>query len=129
MISDLAVQVLYLFILAMPVACVAWTVTHEEIFREIRELCLDKSKNHTSPFLRKCFYVFTCEYCFSHYITAIVLAITNYQFLYTGWRGYFIALFCLVWVANIYMNIYAKMRLGLKIKKIETQIKEKQIHE
>ena len=32
-------QVALLFILAIPIACVAWTLTHEEIFREPRERC------------------------------------------------------------------------------------------
>lgn len=33
----IAEQLLKLLILAIPVACIAWTVTHEEIFREPRE--------------------------------------------------------------------------------------------
>jgi len=28
-------QVLLLFLFAIPVACVSWTVTHEDIFREL----------------------------------------------------------------------------------------------
>ena len=28
-------QLIWLFILAIPIACVAWTVTHEEIFAEV----------------------------------------------------------------------------------------------
>src|SRR5688572_5600105 len=42
---DLYGQVATLFLLAIPVACVAWTVTHEEVFREPREFCVDKSKS------------------------------------------------------------------------------------
>ena len=34
---DLTTQVAWLFILAIPTACIAWTVTHEEVFREPRE--------------------------------------------------------------------------------------------
>ena len=29
-------QIVFLLVLAIPLACVAWTVTHEEIFREAR---------------------------------------------------------------------------------------------
>ena len=36
---SLGSQIIYLFIIAIPVACVAWTVTQEEIFREPREYC------------------------------------------------------------------------------------------
>ncbi len=35
---------LWLFVLAAPIACVAWTVTHEEVFREVHELCVQKSE-------------------------------------------------------------------------------------
>ena len=34
---SVALQVLYLFILALPVASVAWTITHEEVVREFRD--------------------------------------------------------------------------------------------
>ena len=36
----IGLQVIYLFVLAIPVACIAWTVTHEEVFREPRERCI-----------------------------------------------------------------------------------------
>ena len=32
--SPLLSQIIHLFLIAIPVACIAWTVTHEEIFRE-----------------------------------------------------------------------------------------------
>jgi len=35
----LSTQLLWLFILAIPVACIAWTVTHEDVLREPREYC------------------------------------------------------------------------------------------
>ena len=34
--------------------------------------------------------------------------------LYQGWRGYFIAWFALVWVANVYMSIFNRLRLEIK---------------
>ena len=37
-------QIAYLFILALPIASVAWTVTHEEVFREPREWCVRQSE-------------------------------------------------------------------------------------
>lgn len=33
---SLAIQFGWLLILSVPLACIAWTVTHEEIFREPR---------------------------------------------------------------------------------------------
>jgi hypothetical protein len=61
-------QVAVLFILAIPIACVAWTVTHEEIFRE----WLD------------------------------------------DWRGYVIAFFALVFVANVHMSAFGELRLEIR---------------
>lgn len=126
---ELNQQVLYLFLLAIPIACISWTVTHEEVFREPREYCIRKSENCQSLLKRKFFYLFTCEYCFSHYVTIIVLIITRFQFLYTGWRGYLLAGFALVWVANIYMSIMGRLRLGIKNEKIEADLKEEKLKE
>jgi hypothetical protein len=111
-----------LFILAIPVACIAWTVTHEEIFAEIHNYCVKCSKEGKSILKRKFFYLFTCEYCFSHYISALMLVITKFHLLYDDWRGYLIAGFSLVWIANIYMSIYATVRVTLKKERIEADI-------
>ena len=100
-------------------ACIAWTVTHEEIFREPRDYCQDQSKNAASFPRRKFFYLFTCEYCFSHYIAAFFLLLTRFQMLYTDWRGYVIALFSLVWVANQYMSIYNHLRLDIRHEQVK----------
>jgi len=120
-------QISWLFLLAIPVACIAWTVTHEEIFREPREYCIKHSKNGKTLFRRKFFYVFTCEYCFSHYVTILMLIITKYHLLYTDWRGYIIAGFSLVWIANVYMGIYNLIRIDLKKEKIEADMKEEEM--
>jgi len=119
------VQITLLFVIAIPVACVAWTVTHEEVFREPREFCVDRSQSCRRWYQRKFFYLFTCEYCFSHYVTAFFLFVTRYKLLYEDWRGYLLALFALVWVANQYMSLYNRLRLDIKSEKIETKIKEK----
>lgn len=117
-------QIIYLFLIAIPVACVAWTVTHEEIFREPREYC-QKICSSSQPILkRKFFYLFTCEYCFSHYISLIFLIITQYKLLYDDWRGYLLAFFALVWIANWYMSLFGYLRQSLKVEKIEANIKD-----
>jgi hypothetical protein len=120
----LTTQLLYLFILAIPVACVAWTVTHEEVFREPREYCQRRSRDCRRWYQRKFFYLFTCEYCFSHYIAAIFLIITRFKLLFGDWRGYVMALFALVWIANQYMSVYDRLRLDIKTERIESEIKE-----
>jgi len=111
---NISVQVLYLFIIALPIASVAWTITHEEVVREFHDFCVANSKTCRFIFERKFFYLFTCEYCFSHYVTAAFLIITRYKLLYPDWRGYLIAGFSLVWVANIYMGIFGRLRLDLR---------------
>jgi hypothetical protein len=114
MLMPLPRQFAYLFLLALPIACVSWTITHEEVFREPREWCKDKSQACRPLAARKFFYLFTCEYCFSHYVGAFFLWITRFQLLYEGWRGYLIAWFALVWVANIYMSFFNRLRLDIK---------------
>jgi len=122
-------QILYLFLLALPIACIAWTITHEEVFREPREFCERKSKEAKTLFERKFFYLFTCEYCFSHYVTLFFLIITRYHLLYNDWRGYLVSGFALVWIANIYMSLFGFVRVGMKKEKIEAIIKEVELKE
>jgi hypothetical protein len=113
-----------LLILAIPIACVAWTVTHEEVFRETRDFCKHKSETESTILRRKFFYLFTCEYCFSHYITAAFLVLTRFHLLFSDWRGYLISLFSLVWVANFYMGAFARVRLDIRHERIEIQNKD-----
>ena len=121
-------EVATLFLLAIPIACIAWTVTHEEIFREPREYCVRCSRERKSLLARKFFYVFTCEYCFSHYVAILLLIITGYKLLFDDWRGYLIGGFSLVWIANFYMSIYNLLRTDLKKEKIDTQLKESELN-
>jgi len=112
-------QLIWLFILSVPIACISWTVTHEEIFKEPREWCVKCSKDRKTILTRKFFYLFTCEYCFSHYVTLFFLFFTDYKLLLSDWRGYFIAGFALVFVANIYMSLLALLRQAIKKEKVE----------
>ena len=111
---NLGGQIFWLLILAIPIACVARTVVYEEIFREPREWCVNKSKTCRSFFERKFYYLFTCEYCFSHYVTAFFLFITRYKLLFDDWRGYLVAGFSLVWLANVYMSFFGRLRLEIR---------------
>ena len=122
---ELSTQTAWLFLLAIPIACIAWTVTHEEVFREPREYCLKRCHNGKTIAERKFFYLFTCEYCFSHYVTIIMLFITGYKLLFNDWRGYLIAGFALVFVANVYMSLFALIRVDLKRVRLEAENEEK----
>ena len=124
---NLLVQFAWLMLLAIPIACIAWTVTHEEVFRELHEWCVKKSKTCRHIYQRKFFYLFTCEYCFSHYVTIFFLILTHFTLLMEGWRGYLIAGFALVAVANLYMSIFARLRLEIKHERVEIEKQEKEI--
>jgi len=121
---DISLQVLFLFVLALPIASISWTITHEEVAREFRDYCADESKTCSRLFQRKFYYLFTCEYCLSHWVTAIMLLITRYHLLYPDWRGYLIAGFSLVWVANVYMSLFGKIRLDLRKERAEATREE-----
>jgi len=125
----LSEQVATLLLLALPIACVAWTVTHEEVFREPREYCITHSKKDKTIWRRKFFYLFTCEYCFSHYVTIFFLFVTRYHLLFADWRGYLIGGFALVWVANCYMSLFARLRVGMKKEKMQADIEEVKLKE
>ncbi len=121
-------QVLWLLVLALPIASIAWTVTHEEVFREPRDYCARRSQDSRTLLRRKFFYLFTCEYCFSHWVAAAFLIITRYKLLYDDWRGYLVSLFALVYVANFYIGLFGHVKLEVKkdraeIKAIEAEAK------
>jgi hypothetical protein len=114
----------YLFILALPIAAISWAVTHEEIFREPREWCAKRSEQCRKLVERKFFYLFTCEYCFSHYVTVAFLLLTRFKLLYADWRGYVVSGFALVWIANFYMGLFGRLRLDIKRERVEIAVKE-----
>ena len=120
-------QLIWLFVLAIPIASIAWTITREEVLHEWRDLCEENSKNCRRVFARKFFYIFTCEYCFSHYVTVVFLILTRFKLLATDWLGYVIAGFALVWVANIYMSLFAHIRLEIKRERVEISAEEKNL--
>jgi len=125
----LNMQITWLFVLSIPVACIAWTVTHEEVFSEFNNYCKHRYEKSKTLLKRKFFYLFTCEYCFSHYVTILALILTKYKLLVDDWRGYFIAGFSVVWIANCYMSIYAWLRTSLKKEKTEVKLQEQQLND
>jgi hypothetical protein len=116
-----------LIILSLVVSSIAWTVTQEEIFREFHDSCAERSKSSKSFLARKFFYLFTCEYCFSHWVTIGVLILTGFKLLFEDWRGYVIAFFVLPWLANQFMSIYRRLRIGIKREKVMTKKVELEI--
>jgi hypothetical protein len=120
-------QLLWLFVLAAPIACVAWTVTHEEVFKEVHEWCVRKSETSRHLYQRKFFYLFTCEYCFSHYVAGAVVLVTGYRLLLPDWRGAIVGWFTLVWIANVYMSLFGRLRLDIKRERVEIKMEEREV--
>jgi hypothetical protein len=126
---SLPAQVVWLLVMAIPIACIAWTVTQEEILREFHDYAERQRDNAPQLWKRKFYYLLTCPYCFSHYVAIFFLVLTRYKLLYQDWRGYIIAGFALVWVANQYMSVYALLRQDLKkerfvAKAVEHRVKQ-----
>jgi hypothetical protein len=110
----MAETILSLIVISLAVASVSWTVTQEQIFHELQEFSRARSKSAPSLIERKFFYVFTCEYCFSHWVTILLLIITGFQLLFDDWRGYLVAFFVIPWLANQWMSIYRRIRVEIK---------------
>jgi hypothetical protein len=116
-------------VLPLVIASISWTVTHEEIFREMREYCVRRAHGEDPIAVRKFFYVFTCEYCFSHYVTAGVVALAGEQVLFADWRGFVVAFFGLNAVANLYMALFARLRVEIRVDRLEIAEKTTDIAE
>ena len=115
----LAWQALYLALLALPVAALSWSVTHEDILREPREFCQRQSEHCRNMLVRKFFYIFTCEYCLSHYVAIVFIAVTKFKFLLDWWMGYVISLFAVVAIANFYMSLFGRLRVDIRSERAE----------
>ena len=128
--GQLGIQIIQLLLISLPIAAISWTITHEEILREPRQFCEKCSREAPRLIQRKFFYVFTCEFCLSHWVAAVFLIVTRFKLAFTDWRGYLIGWFALVWIANQYMSIFGRLRLdikreGVEIKSVEHEVKQK----
>jgi len=61
-------------------------------------------------------------------VTIIFLIVTRFRLLYNDWRGYLISGFALVWIANIYMNVYSRVRLDIKRERAEIAATEQNLN-
>lgn len=120
-------QVTWLLILALPVTSISWTVTHEEVFRELRDYFVVQSRTRPRLWQRKFFYALTCEYCFSHYAAAVVLALSGFRLLLPDWRGVVLAFFALAAMSAVYLSLYGRLRVDIKSERVEIEAKERQL--
>jgi hypothetical protein len=122
-------QIFWLVIVGMAVASVAWTITQEEVFREPRDWCAERSERARSISERKFFYVFTCEYCMSHWVTIFFLLVTGFKLLFEDWRGYLLAFFVTPWIANQFMSLYRRLRVGIKHENVLAEIGKEKLND
>jgi hypothetical protein len=123
----MSVQFYWILLVSLAVASVSWTITQEEIFREPREWCERRSKHARSVIEKKIFYVFTCEYCLSHWVTIFFIILTGFKLLIDDWRGYVIAFFVTPWVANQFMSLYRRLRVGIKHENTLAEIEKEKL--
>jgi len=57
-------------------------------------------------------------------VTLAFLVMTRYRLLFDDWRGYIISGFALVWIANMYMGLFGRLRLDIKREKVEIAAEE-----
>src|SRR5436189_1834816 len=117
-------SVLFLILLSIPHSLNCLNGNSQGIFKEPREYCKRKSERCRSLMERKFFYLFTCEYCFSHYITLAFLFLTHFKLLYDNWIGYVCSFFALVWVANAYMSLFGRLRVDIRSERANATVKE-----
>jgi len=43
----------------------------------------------------------------------------RFRMAFEDWRGYLAAFACLVWTANVYMNLYLRIRVDIRKEKAE----------
>ena len=102
-------------------------MTHEELFREVNDYATERSENDRRWWVRKFFYLFTCEYCFSHYVSLGAVLVSGFHLLLDDWRGIAIAWLAVVWIANQYMGIHGRLRVAIKSSRTEIRVLEEQL--
>lgn len=112
---DLLNQLMDALVLAIPVACIVWTITHEEICRDVQDaLKAYQKRQPPGSWRRRLAYMPSCPYCLSHYVAAVFIAVFGFKMLSDDWRGYLVSLFAVVLIANTYLSAYHLLRVALR---------------
>ena len=106
-------------LLALPVACVSWTIVEAEITRDLREWlkgwACRQGRGATRAWLcRKLAYLPTCAYCSSHYVALAALALSPVHILNLGWQGLVLGWLSVVGVSTVYLTFYQLLRVLLR---------------
>jgi hypothetical protein len=111
------VDLAWLLITPLVVASISWTWTKEKIFSDIQEWIVARRDHSRFWWQRKIATGLSCEYCFSHWVTAVCLFILDWRLLLPDWRGCVLSFFSIVCIANVYMSLYNLLRVDLRANK------------
>jgi hypothetical protein len=114
--------------LAVPVAILVRAFTTEEIAREPREYCSQREacfrdrREADASFvdriwcfvLQKLFYMPTCDYCLSFWVSLGVVWLADYRLFFGDWRGVALACFVVMGVANVYLGLFGLLRVDTR---------------
>ncbi|HEX7446056.1 MAG TPA: hypothetical protein VF306_00845 [Pirellulales bacterium] len=114
--------------LAAPVAILVRAFTTEEIGREPREYCSQRQACYRDRrgadcslvdrawcfVLQKLFYMPTCDFCLSFWVSLAVVWLAEYQIFFSDWRGSALACFVVMGVANLYLALFALLRVDMR---------------
>jgi hypothetical protein len=57
-------------------------------------------------------------------VTVALLFVTRFHLLYDDARGYLVSGFALVWLANVYMSLFRRLRLEIKGEQVEVDSRQ-----
>lgn len=118
------------WLLAAPVAIIVRACTTEEVFRQPREFCATRHRQYGESLrgpgganftqrvslfvLEKLCYIPTCDYCLSFWVSLIVVWLAEFSLHFDDWRGFALATFVVMGVANVYLAIFSHLRVDLR---------------
>jgi len=115
------------FWIAAAVAVIAWTQAKEEITRELRQWLQFQTETGRNILVRKLAYMFTCEFCFSFWVSLLALVVFRHRVAYDDWRGVVLAQFVTWAIANVYMTGYSMFRTDIRKDQIEIKKEESKV--
>jgi hypothetical protein len=111
--------------LAAVVAVLDRTICQEEITKELRSYLQYWKDKARSLLVRKLCYGLTCEFCCSFWLSLLIVSVWQYQLLSDDFRGYILAVFVVMAVANVYMGFYNHIRVDLRKERAVADITER----
>jgi hypothetical protein len=54
----------------------------------------------------------------------VAVGLSGFRLLVGGWTGAAIAWLAIVWVANVYMSLFVRLRLDIKRERVEIDVEE-----